>query len=212
MNNKNANEVLLHDYLNKKESKKLHIGCGSNLLEGWLNADYNIDSSDVFHLDATKIFPINADSFDYIFSEHMIEHITYPQGLSMLNECRRILKPGGCIRITTPDLGFLIGLYAQNKSILQLNYINWASSNFIQNNIFTDTMIINNFVRDWGHLFIYDFKTLKHSLEMVGFINVKSFLLNESTTPEFCNLENEKRMPEGFLQLESFTVEAQRPL
>ena len=110
----------------------------------------------------------------------MIEHITYPQGLSMLNECRRILKPGGCIRITTPDLGFLIGLYAQNKSILQLNYINWASSNFIQNNIFTDTMIINNFVRDWGHLFIYDLKTLKYSLEMVGFINVKSFLLNDS--------------------------------
>ncbi len=142
----------------------------------------------------------------------MIEHITHPQGLSMLNECRRILKPGGRIRITTPDLGFLIGLYAQNKSILQLNYINWASSNFIQNNIFTDTMIINNFVRDWGHLFIYDLKTLKHSLEMVGFINVKSFLFYESTTPEFCNLENEKRMPEGFLQLESFTVEAQRPL
>jgi predicted SAM-dependent methyltransferase len=212
MKNTIINEAILHDYLSTKESKKLHIGCGSNLLDEWLNADYNVDSSSVFNLDASKIFPINSDLFDFIFSEHMIEHLNYYQGLSMLNECRRILKPGGRIRISTPDLGFLISLYAQNKSKLQLNYINWASSNFIKNNVFTDTMIINNFVRDWGHLFIYDLKTITHSLEMVGFINVESFLLNESNFPELCNLENEKRMPDGFLQLESFTVEAQKPL
>ena len=211
MNNAIDNELKLRDYLNSKIIKKLHIGCGSNLLEGWLNADYNVDSSDVFNLDAAKIFPINSDAFDIIFSEHMIEHINYYQGLSMLNECRRVLKPGGRIRITTPDLGFLIGLYTENKSKLQLDYIEWASSNFIQNKIFTDTMIINNFVRDWGHLFIYDFKTIKYSLEMVGFINVEPFLLNKSNFSELRDLENEKRMPDGFLQLESFTVEAQKP-
>ena len=205
------NDVMLLDYLNSKGLKKLHIGCGSNLLDGWLNADYNVASSDVFNLDASKIFPIESDVFDIIFSEHMIEHINFYQGLSMLNECRRTLKPGGRIRITTPDLGFLIGLYVQNKSKLQLDYIKWASSNFIKNEIFTDTMIINNFVRDWGHLFIYDFKTIKHSLEMVGFINIENFRLNESNLAELSNLENEKRMPDGFLQLESFTVEAQKP-
>jgi hypothetical protein len=69
-------------------------------------------------------------------------------------------------------------------------------------------MVINNFVRNWGHLFIYDEKTLRHSLETAGFAEVESFRLNESNDPNLRNLENEKRMPEGFLQFESFTLEA----
>ena len=57
---------------------KLHLGCGRNLLDGWINTDFNIAKfrgSDF--LDVTEKFPYDDNSVDYIFSEHMIEHISY---------------------------------------------------------------------------------------------------------------------------------------
>ena len=69
------------------------------------------------------------------------------------------------------------------------------------------TFVINNFMRDWGHLFIYDEKILRYSLEIAGFENITKCDLNNSEVDALRNLENEKRVPEGFLQLESLTLE-----
>jgi len=78
-----------------------------------------------------------------------------------------------------------------------------------------DTFIINNFVRDWYHTFIYDEKTLKSLLESIGFSDVKSYLISESEDENLKNLENindsENRgqgQTKEFLQLETFTLEA----
>lgn len=191
--------------------KKLHIGCGGNLLPGWLNADYFPYDAAAMHLDATKKFPLQTASFDYVFSEHMIEHISYPDGLFMLKESWRILKPGGKIRISTPSLQFLIDLHSENKSQLQRDYIEWAGRTHFGCEQANDVMVINNFVRAWGHLFIYDEKTLRQALTEAGFVNIESFAINQSTDPNLRHLEHEKRMPEGFLQLESFTLEASKP-
>ena len=191
--------------------KKLHIGCGGNLLPGWLNADYFPSDAQAMHLDATKKFSLPAASFDYVFSEHMIEHISYPDGLFMLKESWRILKPGGKIRISTPNLGFLLDLYSENKSPLQRDYIKWSGQTFLKRADASDVMIINNFVRAWGHLFIYDEKTLRQALEQAGFVDIVSFAINKSTDVNLSNLEHDKRMPAGFLQLESMTLEASKP-
>ena len=100
-----------------------------NSLEDWLNADNQPrDMSQVF-LDATKGLPLPEGSFDYIFSEHMIEHVDYDhQGLSLLKDCHRIAKPGGRIRIATPDIASIIGLYAAAQSGEQNRYLEWALS------------------------------------------------------------------------------------
>ena len=75
---------IVANYLSQNNVRKLHIGCGSHILPGWLNSDYFTRSSDILHLDATRPFPFNDDEFDYIFSEHMIEHISYSQGFRQL--------------------------------------------------------------------------------------------------------------------------------
>src|SRR3954451_18626949 len=85
-------------YLARHKVRKLQIGCGDNLHDGWLNADLFPRSASVIHLDATALFPFGDESFDYVFSEHMIEHVPYEQGLRMLSECHRVLKRGGKIR------------------------------------------------------------------------------------------------------------------
>jgi hypothetical protein len=76
------------------------------------------------------------------------------------------------------------------------------------NPIFT----INNYVRDWGHKFIYDKPTLAASLQAVGFVDVVDFKIRESHDPVLQNLEADFRMKPGHLQLESMTLEAVKPV
>jgi len=200
---------IIKTYLQSHAVKKLQVGCGGQLRPDWLNANFESWRNGTIFLDATKPFPIEDGQFDFVFSEHMIEHITHEQGMHMLSECLRVLKPGGVIRLSTPDLQFLIALYGVQKTAVEEAYVQWASKSLptiIEG--CEDTFVINNFVRDWGHQFIYDEKTLSASLEHVGFGDVTTVIVNQSDYPELMSMESESRMPEGFLKLESIVVEA----
>ena len=52
----------------------------------------------------TKRFPFPEQSVDYFHTEHMIEHVPLSSAQFVMNECYRTLKPGGKIRIATPDI------------------------------------------------------------------------------------------------------------
>jgi predicted SAM-dependent methyltransferase len=195
---------IIQKYLAQHEMKKLHLGCGFHLMEGWLNSDYFPKESNIVHIDATGVYPFQDGTFDYAYSEHMIEHVPYPAGHSMLKESWRVLKDGGKIRISTPDLAFLIALYESERSELQEEYIRLSSKDFA---LPCDTFVINNFVRAWMHQFIYDEKVLRFSMEQAGFVDVTRVALNESEDPVLRNLENEHRSPPGFIRLESLILE-----
>lgn len=206
-------QLIISEHLAGETPRKLHIGCGHNVIEGWLNSDYDPAAAQVIHLDAASAFPFEDNQFDFIFSEHMIEHLTFPDGMKMLAECHRVLKPGGTMRITTPDLSFLMELYGNHKSKLQQEYIKWSTDTFIAGaSGYEDVFVINNFVRDWGHQFIYDHKTLRAAMEKSGFTNITECQINESQDKELQNLENEDRMPPGLLKLESMVWEGSKLL
>lgn len=199
-------------YLGSHKVRKLQVGAGKSPLRGWLNSDISPSVRDVIYLDATRPFPFGDCVFDYLFSEHMIEHVNYTDGLHIFGECHRVLKPGGKVRIVTPDLRFLIELYQQDKTPLQRAYIEWATDEHVRGtDSYEDTFVINNFVRDWGHSFIYDERVLRHALEWVGFTDIVRRELNKSEDAELRGLENEARMPDGFLSLESLALEATKP-
>ena len=124
-------ETIAH-HLGSEGKKKLHLGCGENLLPGWLNSDLVPQFPQAIRLDAASRFPLEDACLDYVFSEHMIEHITYAKGQAMLAECFRVLKPGGKIRISTPDMAFVVGLYQREKTQLQKDYIHWAAQTWIR--------------------------------------------------------------------------------
>lgn len=147
-----------------------------------------------------------------MFSEHLIEHLSYAQGSKMLAECYRILKPHGKVRLSTPDLMFLFELYNGENKQLKQEYIRWAIDGQIDRCTgYYEAFVINNFVRAWGHKFIYDERVLRHSLETAGFTEITRRPLRESDDEELRNLENESRMPEGFLRLETIVLEATKP-
>jgi len=203
---------IIKNYLESHHIRKLQIGCGRNALDGWLNTDLNPTKKVVF-LDATKRFPFDDGTFDYVFSEHLIEHLAYQDGVKFIRECYRVLKPGGKIRVSTPDLRFLIELYTENKTRLQEQYIAWAVDSFLPDiGIYEDTFVINNFFKSWGHKFIYDYKTLKSLLENVGFINIKRYAPGVSDDKNLQGIELHGRyIGDEFNKLESIVVEGTKP-
>ncbi len=205
-------QVIINDYFDRHPIRKLNIGCGNNILKGWLNSDYSPISSGILQLDATKVYPFKAGEFDYIFSEHMIEHVPYHKGRQMLSECFRILKSEGKLRIATPDLSFLIDLYRSNKSELQIKFIKYSIDKYIAYAPdYQDTFVINNYVRAWGHQFIYDEKVLSRLMADVGFVKITRFNVGESRDKALQNLENVSRKPAGLLALESLVLEGTKP-
>ena len=68
--------------------------------------------------------------------------------------------------------------------------------------------VLNNFMRAWGHQFIYDKQTLMSALRNAGFARIEECELQVSSTKYLCNLAQEHRLPPGFLDLETMTFEA----
>jgi predicted SAM-dependent methyltransferase len=201
----------VRNYLAKSQVPKLHIGAGKNLLRDWLNTNWYPNTNAAVFLDATKPFPLPTTSFDYAYSEHMIEHLTEPGGANMIREAFRVLKPGGKFRLSTPDINFLFRLMRPDLSELEERYIRWAGVPTQGDDGPTALSVVNNFVRAWGHTFIYDEPTLAASMRAAGFVEIKPFKVLESDDPELRGLEYVARMDEGFLQLETMTIEGTKP-
>jgi predicted SAM-dependent methyltransferase len=173
---------------------KISLGCGDHARSGWINTDYDPPlKNEILYLDATRRFPFPDQSVDYFHTEHMIEHVPLPCAQFMLKECYRTLKPGGKIRIATPDLMRIGKLLSDPDSPEIATYIQWALKSFPplvdHATPLTPCMVFNNFVRDWGHQFIYDEKTLSALLTKCGFVSVHRCKVGESEDPHLRDLE-----------------------
>lgn len=206
------NARLLEDHLAQEGTKRLQLGTGFHFLPGWLNSDLRHNNERFFALDVLKPFPLPEASFDYVFCEHMIEHITLPEARAMLGECHRVLKPGGVARIVTPALGFLVRLMGTDRSDTEEAYLQWAwEHNFGGEGPPNVAVVVNGFMRTWGHQFIYDHRTLKSLFIDAGFSDIVECELQKSLHEDLRNIEFEARMPAGFLALESMIYEGTKP-
>lgn len=234
-------QKLIEVYLASNDIPKLQIGAGNNPITGWLNTDLEPLSEDILYINALEAMPFDDQVMDYVFCEHMIEHIDYKGGLFMLRECHRILKPGGKIRIATPDVERIVGLYDPNKTDFQRRYLEWSAKVGIGlysseksemqrrrpewdidpvhvNRYFPDAsqdpvcFVVNNFFRSYGHRFLYDKKTLSAAMSEAGFINLGFVSPGESNDTNLRGLEAHHRIiGEELNQFETMVLEGIRP-
>jgi predicted SAM-dependent methyltransferase len=198
------------DYLKTHPVKKLQLGTSNNTLDGWLNTDIVPNRDSVIYLDATRRFPFENNTFNYIMAEHMIEHIEYDAAQLMLKECIRVLKPGGRVRFATPDLGILLALHRKEKTDAQRQYVDWAIARFMPEiRECKDVFVINNFFRSWGHCFLYDQDALQHALYSSGFREIKFYKPGASEDLNLKKLESHGRElgSEDINQFETIVVE-----
>lgn len=206
---------LIKSYIDSHDVRRLHVGAARNILKGWLNTDLKPRAKEVVLLDVDEPFPLESHSFDYVFSEHLIEHLSYDTGRFMLRECFRIMRPGGRIRIATPHTERLVGLLSPVRDQLQLRYIDWISDKFFSEYTKPNraSIVVNNAFRSWGHQFLYDQETLRDALEEAGFVDVVSFVPGESNDENLRGIEHHGFTVgnEEMNQFETMVFEGRRP-
>ena len=208
---------IITEYLKYNEVKKLHIGCGSNIYEGWLNTDLNFSSQIVF-LDAGNKFPFDNNVFNCIYSEHLFEHLNVSQQLNMFKEAYRVLNKGGVMRIATPSMDFLFKLYKDSHSEESKAYSEWAVNhspylsvvkNKIEDKAYYHCYVINNFFKAWGHQMIHNLSSLKALAHQCGFTEVRSCRVGESEVSYLNNIEKHGTIiPPEMNLLETMVIEA----
>jgi predicted SAM-dependent methyltransferase len=156
-------------YLATHPQPRLHVGAGPLRLSGWLNTD--LISGEV-HLDLARTLPLPSNAFAYAFGEHLIEHFAPAPGARLIAELHRVLRPGGVLRLTTPDLNKIIAIYEdRNPVVTRERYTDFLAAQTGRGQQ-RPAQVLNDYLRLWGHRFVYDELELRTALTAAGFIDI----------------------------------------
>jgi predicted SAM-dependent methyltransferase len=161
---------------------RLHVGCGSVTLKGWINVDKQSYPGIDYVVDVTKGLPF--ENLDYVFAEHFIEHLSYDQGASFLRESRRALAADGVLRLSTPNLDWVW--------MTQYHLGRWGESS----EAVRDCFWLNKAFRGWGHQFLYNLPALIECLHDAGFARVESCAYGQSRHEALSGLEHHEKYPD----------------
>ncbi len=130
------------DNLNSSHPIKVNLGCGPRGIDGWVNYDwgilpllsklpvlqkivfgaklipsfYSVKWPKLELVNIKHKLPLEDNSVDYIYCSHVLEHFEPWEALSILKECKRVMKNGSILRIVTPDIRKMIHIYLNSSS------------------------------------------------------------------------------------------------
>jgi predicted SAM-dependent methyltransferase len=202
-----ARSVIVRRYLRSTDQPGLQLGGGPNLLEGWLNSD--LVHGEIF-LNVTRRYPVPDASLAYVFTEHMIEHVSEEHGLHVISESHRVLRPGGVLRVTTPDLRKVITIYEDDNSSVSLDtYLGFLNETLPSEPHPRAAQMLNTYMRAWGHQYVYDEEDLTAKLLEAGFSEVRRVEPGESEHVALRALESHE--PTWANAAEAMCLEATKP-
>lgn len=201
-----------------KKIIKVNLGSGPVGIKGWINYDsgvlptlskfpkirhlictlgllpknYDVTWPDIDLLDIRKKFPLESNSVDYIYCSQVLEHFERYETLGILRESLRVLKPGGLIRISVPDISKMMDIYREmsksspESAANEINRIWWGyEKDGPKPSLFSK--ISKLFIRD--HQWHYDKISMKRILLEVGFSKIKFQSFQKGNFPELNKLE-----------------------
>ena len=162
---------------------KVHVGAGGVHLDGWWNVDLRHAPGVDEVMDVREGMPFR--DLSLIYAEHFIEHLTLEEALLFLAECRRVLAPSGVLRLSTPNLDWVM-----------LTHYHFADR-IALNDALRDCLMTNKAFHGWGHRFLYNKEMLGHCLAHAGFSTISFHRYGESTRPELQNIERHETYLDG---------------
>jgi predicted SAM-dependent methyltransferase len=153
---------------------KLNIGCGSFLLDGFVNCDLYNPAAEI-QCDA-KSLPFDDNSIEEIYSYHLIEHFDFHDAFNVVGEWYRVLQDGGLLHIQTPDL-----LGSCKKFIeIQDDYDSVMK--------FYSHFFAYPWIPGQTHKFMYIESQLRYLFENCGFKDIKRIVADRYNSNEDVNL------------------------
>lgn len=159
----------LHYRLVNKQLNKAQIGCGPNYLEGFINIDGNFQRRTDYILDVRAGLPFPNESIDFLYSCHMLEHLHVTEAIQLLRECKRVLSPGGYLRLTLPDFNHIAAILAGE-----------ATSEFPRRFNSRHGQAINHLFCDGQHKYAFSRELIEEIAKEVGFSSVKPAGMQDS--------------------------------
>lgn len=161
---------------------------------------YRVDGESLFaRLDIGEPLPFADNSVDWVYAEHLLEHVTPRVALGWLTEVRRILSPGGLLRLSTPDLakyvqGYQDGqaFYAKHRRRLSLMRVGPPMPE-------RKAFMFNQIFYLYGHRWIYDLDEARFILGQAGFAaqDVRSSAYQQGARPDVAALDTAFRRDES---------------
>ncbi len=195
----------------------VNVGCGREGRPGWVNIDCFPAPGVTCVRDCRTSLPLPSASARGIFTEHFVEHLDYyEEAPQFLDECRRVLQPGGILRIIVPDGSKYLEAYVAGgladmstfSPLVALDPRDDAAPFSTRREpvpFRTKMEVVNFHFRQSGqHRFSYDFETLAGLLEDCGLASVAQQSFRVTRLPELA-IDSEARASE------SLVVEAVAP-
>lgn len=150
--------------LAREGSVRLHLGSGRRRKPGWINIDLVPGAPVDLGWKLPRPLPFAPQTVEAIFHEHLLEHLTLEQGLALLDECHRLLRPGGVLRIGVPDAGAYLRAYAGAE---------WHIVEGLRPGRPTRLLAIQEVFYRHGHRTMYDLDTLTLLCKASGFQTIE---------------------------------------
>jgi predicted SAM-dependent methyltransferase len=169
---------VLLESLAGRSDLRINVGSSGEHVEGWINADLFRDPDGrCVRMDATEPWPFEDGAAEAVNSEHMIEHLEREAAPLFVREAFRVLRPGGVIRTSTPDLRAICDAYiAADPDVLAAHRAQGYDAR-------NHADLLNNYAKMHGHRHLYDFETLALLLAEAGFERIERVEFGETAHP-----------------------------
>lgn len=199
-------------YLAVEADPRVHVGCGPHRIPGWLNTDVHrqalLNRDGLVYLDMRRKLPFPDGQIAFLFVEHAVYQLRLDEAVRFFAECRRVLRPGGVLRIGEANLEFMVNVY-RGKHPQSEKFIRFITDGCHGNSYYSACIVVNTWFLNRGTKFRYDPETLGWVLGLAGFDKIERVRIGESSHPELCGIEGHgKAMPPELNEVETFVLEA----